>query len=207
MDVLAGRARGDNPIGAILRDTALGFSHCRFSPSGSEERAVDPCAAFSQASTTTDASAAETTAATAGCAAVEETASSGTRAAEFIVWLLKGLANRSIEVNAWGGLVHRVSEGLLLVWPDLFRSFLEGQSAKPVTVRALKRLRKSLFEAGWHLQGKGGIVVHDYIWRREGSVVGQVSGIVVTVADRLIDPLTPVHPALERMIASADAVP
>ena len=33
------------------------------------------------------------------------------------------MAKRSIEVNAWGGLVHRVPEGLLLVWPDLFRSF------------------------------------------------------------------------------------
>ncbi len=50
-------------------------------------------------------------------------------------------------------------------------------------------------------------MVHDYVWRRDGSVVGQVSGVVVTVAERLIDPTPQVHPDLERMIAIADAAP
>lgn len=207
MAVLAGRARVGNPIQGILRVAASGSSPCRLSPGSSEERAVDPCAARSQAPTMTVSSTAETAAATAGGASFEEPAASDTRASEFIGWLRKGLAKRSIEVNAWAGLVHRVPEGLLLVWPDLFRSFLEVQSAEPVTARALKRLRQSLFEAGWHLQGKGGIVVHDYVWRRDGSVVGQVSGVVVTVAERLMDPLPPVRPDLERIIATADAAP
>ena len=207
MDVLAGRARVGNPIEAILRVAASGSSPCRLSPGSSEERAVDPCAARSQAPTKTVSSTAETAAAAVGGASVEEPAVSDTRASEFIAWLRKGLAKRSIEVNAWAGLVHRVPEGLLLVWPGLFRSFLDAPSAQPVTARALKRLRQSLFEAGWHLQGKGGIVVHEYVWRRDGSVVEQVSGVVVTVAERLMAPVPPVHPELERIIATADAAP
>ena len=207
MDVLAGRALVGNPIEAILRDAASGSLPRRLSPGSLGERALDPCAARSQAPPMTVSSTAEAAAATVGGASVEGPAASDTRASEFIAWLRKRLAKRSIEVNAWGGLVHRVPEGLLLVWPDLFRSFLEAQSAQPVTARALKRLRQSLFEAGWHRQGKGGIVVHDYVWRRDGSVVGQVSGVVVTVAERLIDPTPPVHPELERIIATADAAP
>jgi hypothetical protein len=207
MDVLAGRARVGNPIQGILRDATSGSSPCRLSPGSPGERAVDPCAGRSQAPTMTASSTDETAEATVGGASFEEPAASDTRASEFIAWLRKGLAKRSIEVNAWAGLVYRVPEGLLLVWPDLFRSFLEAQSAQPVTARALKRLRQSLFEAGWHLQGKGGVVVHDYVWRRDGSVVEQVSGVVVTVAERLMAPLPPVHPELERIIATADAAP
>jgi hypothetical protein len=96
-----------------------------------------------------------------------------------------------------------VPEGLLLVWPDLFRSYLEAQGSEPATVRALKRLRQSLLDAGWQLQDSGGILVHEYAWRNEGAVIGQMSGVVITMIEGLIDPSQPINPHLVRIDVSA----
>jgi hypothetical protein len=96
-----------------------------------------------------------------------------------------------------------VPEGLLLVWPDLSQSYLEAQRSEPVTVRALKRLRKSLLNAGWHVQDSGGALVYEYTWRNEGVVIGQVSGVVITMIEALIDPSQPINPHLVRIDVSA----
>ncbi len=64
-------------------------------------------------------------------------------------------------INTAGALLHRVPQGLLLVWPDAFRAFLVSQGVGAVSERTLKRLRLSVFDTGLHLCGGGGIVVQD----------------------------------------------
>jgi hypothetical protein len=200
-DVLAGRFRDDNPIEAILRESASGTSPCSLEAIG-EVEPLSEVAAEQPAPAVPALLAPELSAATASGARARKDSPSDDRSSLFVAWLREGLANRSIAINIWGGLVHRVPEGLLLVWPDLFQSYLEAQGSDPSTVRALKRLRQSLLNAGWHLHDSGGILVHEYAWRSEGAVIGQVSGVVVTMIEGLIDPSRPINPHLVRIDVS-----
>jgi hypothetical protein len=200
-DVLAGRPRDDNSIEAILRGAASGTSPCIVSAIEEVKPIID-AAAGPQASAVPVLPAPETSAATASGARARKASPSDHRASQFVAWLREELANRSIAINILGGLVHRVPEGLLLVWPDLFKSYLETQGSEPVTVRALKRLRQSLINAGWHLQDSGGVLVHAYAWRNEGAVIGQLSGVVITMVEGLIDPSLPINPHLVRIDVS-----
>ena len=201
-DVLACRSRADNPIEAILREAASGTSPDTSGAIGDVgpiiKEAAEPSALAVPA-----LSAPKTSAATVSGARARKDSPSDYRASQFVAWLRGGLANRSIAINTWGGYVHRVPEGLLLVWPDLFRSYLEAQGSEPATVRALKRLRQSLLDAGWHLQDSGGVLIHEYAWRNEGAVLGQVSGVVVTMIEGLIDPSLPINSHLVRIDVSA----
>jgi hypothetical protein len=201
-DVLAGRSRAGNPIEAILREAVSVTSPCTFRDIG-ELGPLSEVTAQPPASTVPALCAPKTSAATASGARARKGSPSDDRSFLFLAWLREGLANRSIAINIWGGLVHRVPEGLLLVWPDLFQSYLEAQGSEPSTVRSLKRLRQSLVDAGWHLQNSGGILVHEYAWHNEGAVIGQVSGVVVTMIEGLIDRSLPINPHLLRIDVSA----
>jgi hypothetical protein len=200
--VLVGRSRAGNPIEAILREAVSGNSPCSFRAIG-EVGPIIKVAAEQPVPAVSALSAPKTSAATASGARARKDSPSDDRASQFVAWLRGGLANRSIAVNTWGGYVHRVPEGLLLAWPDLFRSYLEAQGSEPATLRALKRLRQSLLAAGWHLQDSGGVMVHEYAWRNEGVVIGQVSGVVVTMVEGLIDHSQPINPHLVRIDVSA----
>jgi hypothetical protein len=46
-------------------------------------------------------------------------------------------------------------------------------------------------------------MVHEYAWRNEGVVIGQVSGVVVTMVEGLIDHSQPINPHLVRIDVSA----
>jgi hypothetical protein len=201
-DVLAGRSRADNPIEAILHEAAAGTSPCSFRAIG-EVGPIIKVVAEQPVPAVSALSAAETSPATASGARARKGSPSDDRASQFVAWLRGELANRSIAINTWAGLVHRVPEGLLLVWPDLFQSYLEAQGSQPSTVRALKRLRQSLVDAGWHLQDSGGILAHEYAWHNEGAVIGQVSGVVITLVEGLIDHSLPINPYLVRIDVSA----
>jgi hypothetical protein len=201
-DVLTGRFRDDNPIEAILRAAASGTSPGTLWAIGEvgpiiKVVAVQPVPAVSALS------APETSPATASGAPARNASPSDDRASQFVTWLREGLANRSIALNTRGGLVHRVPEGLLLVWPDLFQSHLEAQCSELSTVRELKRLRQSLPAAGWHLEDSGGVLTHEYAWRNEDVVIGQMSGVVITMIEGLIDPALPINPRLARIDVSA----
>jgi len=200
-EVLAGRSRADNPIEAILRELASGTSPDTLRAIG-EVGPIIKVAAEPSASAMLALAAPMTSETTASGALARKASSSDDRATLFVAWLRGGLANRSIAINTRGCYVHRLPEGLLLVWPDLFRSYLEAQGSEPATVRALKRLRQSLVDAGWRLQDSGGILVHEYAWRSEGAVIGQVSGVVVTMIEGLIDPSRPINPHLVRIDVS-----
>jgi len=184
-EVLAGRSCSDNPIEAILVEARFG-SACEAASDGGM-RSHTP---------------------------VDEADRSRVTgrpfpllASDFFSWLCDGTEDGSIVINTAGALLHRVPEGLLLVWPDAFRAFLASQGAGPVSGRALKRLRQSVFDTGLHLCGGGGIVVHDYGWR-DGSGAGDtVSGVVILEAGRLLDRLPPINPWLTRIERTASSVP
>jgi hypothetical protein len=183
--VLAGRDCSVNPIEAILAEAAIGSA--AESPSYGGVRSQAP---------------------------VDEADGSRVNSSpfpfsrsDFFSWLCDGTAVGSIEINKAGALLHRVPDGLLLVWPDAFQAFLASQVAGPVSGRALKRLRQSVFESGWHLCGAGGIVVHDYGWRDGSGACDTVSGVVIVEAGRVLDRLPPINPGLTRIERMANSVP
>jgi hypothetical protein len=114
-------------------------------------------------------------------------------------WLRDGLAEGSIEINSRTALVHHVPEGLLLVSPGIFRSFLEWQGADANSQEALKRLQRSVLKARWHLVGADGASVLGYAWNKNGKATARVHGIVMEQPQRLLDPLPPINLRLARI--------
>jgi hypothetical protein len=183
-EVLAGRACSDNPIEAILAEAAIGSA-----AEGASDRGVRSQTPVDEAD-----------------GSRVNSSPFPFSASDFFSWLCDGTAVGSIEINEAGALLHRVPDGLLLVWPDAFQAFLASQGV-PVSGRALKRLRQSVFETGWHLCGAGGIVVHNYGWRVGSGAGDTVSGIVIVEAGRLLDPLPPLNPGLTRIERTANSAP
>jgi len=129
------------------------------------------------------------------------------QAGEFLGWLRHALASRSIHQNAADSPVHRVPEGLLLVWPGAFRWFLDARGGGSASGDALKKLRQSVLEAGWHLPADDVASLHFYAWREGGTPERSLRGIVISRAERLIDPLPPVSPKLVRIGAPSARQP
>ena len=122
-------------------------------------------------------------------------------------WLRDGLAGGSIEINTRTALVHHVPEGLLLVSPGIFRSFLAWQGADANSQDALKRLQRSVLKAGWHLVGADGASVLGYAWTKNGKATARVHGIVIEQPQRLLDPLPPINPRLVRIALAGGSDP
>jgi hypothetical protein len=121
------------------------------------------------------------------------------QAGEFLGWLRHALASRSIQQDAADSPVHRVAEGLLLVWPGAFRWFLDARGGGSASGDALKKLRQSVLEAVWHLPADDVSGLHFYAWREAGKPERSLRGVVISRAERLIDPLTPVSAKLVRI--------
>jgi hypothetical protein len=204
-DVLAGRDGPGNAIAAILREAVSGRSYCA-APSGSSQRqhlaaAIDPAAASVPVSVQV----------------VSQSGALGTYASqaslsapplpELFGWLRDELAGGSIEINTRTALVHHVTEGLLLVSPGIFRSFLAWQSDDANSQEALKRLQRSVLKAGWHLVGADGASVLGYAWTKNGRATARVHGIVIEQPQRLLDPLPPINPRLVRIALAGGSVP
>lgn len=118
---------------------------------------------------------------------------------ELFGWLRDGLAGGSIEINTRTALVHHVPEGLLLVSPGIFRSFLAWQGADANSQESLKRLQRSVLKAGWHLVRSDGASVLGYAWTKNGKATARVHGIVIEQPQRMLDPLPPINPRLVRI--------
>ena len=121
------------------------------------------------------------------------------QAGEFLGWLRHALASRSIQQDAADSPVHRVPEGLLLVWPGAFRWFLDARGGGSASGNALKKLRQSVLDAGWHLPADDVSGLHLFVWREGGKQERSLRGVVISRAERLIDPLTPVSAKLVRI--------
>jgi hypothetical protein len=126
---------------------------------------------------------------------------------ELFGWLRDELAGGSIEINTRTALVHHVTEGLLLVSPGIFRSFLAWQSDDANSQEALKRLQRSVLKAGWHLVGADGASVLGYAWTKNGKATARVHGIVIEQPRRLLDPLPPINSRLVRIALAGGSVP
>ena len=122
-------------------------------------------------------------------------------------WLRDGLAGGSIEINTRTALVHHVPEGLLLVSPGIFRSFLAWQGADANSQEALKRLQRSVLKARWHLVGADGANVLGYAWTKNGKATARLHGIVIEQPQRMLDPLPPINPRLVRIAVAGGSDP
>ena len=129
-------------------------------------------------------------------------------ARRFMDWLRQGIVGGTLPVNTPDALVHRVTEGLLLAWPRIFREFakeaghvggLMGPNADR-EIRSAKHFQREFLRAGWHLQAECGVNFLFYQWKGEKRTTSRVSGIVIVEPARFIDPLPPVNPALARVV-------
>jgi hypothetical protein len=187
-DALREKADRDNPIAEILRLAAGGTAPVRpvTSPNADcpkgEAGAKQPAGTIAQL-----------------CPRERADDWPAGQAGEFLGWLRHALASRSIQQDATDSPVHRVSDGLLLVWPGAFRWFLDARGGGSASGDALKKLRQSVLEAVWHLPADDVSGLHFYAWREGGRQERSLRGVVISRAERLIDPLTPVSPKLVRI--------
>jgi hypothetical protein len=204
-EVLSDRCGQDNPILAILTEAFYGRSDA----SAPVDRArwhqrrsdIDPKAG----SDTEPEPALSTSGALANHAS--RASLSAAPPPELLCWLRDGLARGSIEINSRTALVHHVPEGLLLVSPSIFRSFLAWQGADAHSQEALKRLQRSFLKAGWHLVGADGASVLGYAWTKNGKATARVHGIVIEQPLRLLDPLPPINSRLVRIAVAGGCDP
>ena len=204
-EVLSDRCGQDNPILAILTEALSGRSDAAAPVDRAQGHQhasdIDPKAV----------SGSEPEPALSASVALATNASRASLSAlalpELFGWLRDGLAAGSIEINTRAALVHHVPEGLLLVSPGIFRSFLAWQGADANSQEALKRLQRSVLKGGWHLVGADGASVLDYAWTKSGKTTARVHGIVIEQPQRLLDPLPSINPRLVRIAVAGGSDP
>jgi Putative conjugal transfer nickase/helicase TraI C-term/Putative helicase len=204
-EVLSDRCGQDNPILAILTealssrsdaaalvDRAQRHQHAsRIDPTAASDSEPPPARSASQALATH----------------ASQASLSAPPLPELFGWLRDELAGGSIEINTRTALIHHVPEGLLLVSPGIFRSFLAWQGADANSQEALKRLQRSVLKAEWHLVGADGASVLGYAWIKNGKTTARVHGIVIEQPQRLLDPLPPINPRLARIAVAGGSDP
>ena len=205
VEVLSDRGGQDNPILAILTealsvradaaasvDRAQGHQHAsHINPKAASDTEPPPARSASEVLATN----------------VSRSTLSAPPLPALFGWLRDGLAAGSIEINTRAALVHHVPEGLLLVSPGIFRSFLAWQGADANSQESLKRLQRSVLKAGWHLVGADGETVLGYAWTKNGKTTARVHGIVIEQPQRLLDPLPPINSRLVRIAVAGSADP
>jgi integrating conjugative element relaxase (TIGR03760 family) len=127
---------------------------------------------------------------------VEPTAS----AREFMSWLQRGLASRELKYNETGALVHFTAEGMALVSPLVFKTFVADQlSIKDSQAEAQAlQVQREVLKAGWHLMGPGKTNILRYQVLGRGNVaVGKLSAVVLIRPERWVIPVPPSNPVLQ----------
>lgn len=202
LSVLSGQPAPGNPIAAILREAGVWPAESSVSFADEKAVATTPLIKTKPTDTNADPGRSEET----SLPPVEEDWPSGEGGA-FYAWVAAQLQAGQLSLNHREALVHRVAEGLLLVSPSLFRRYL-AQSVSalahdPVTDPAtkpandkdrLRRLQREVLKVGWHLRSDGGLNLHAYEWAHGG--LSPVHGLVVTRAQRFIQPLPAINGAL-----------
>ncbi|MCA3141288.1 MAG: DNA-binding domain-containing protein [Rhodocyclaceae bacterium] len=204
-EVLSDRCGRDNPILAILTEALSGLADAAAPVDGAQwhqhRSDIDPKAVPGvEPEPAISASEALAT-------HVSRSTSSAPSLPELFGWLREGLAEGSIAINTRTALVHHVPEGLLLVSPGIFRSFLAWQGADANSQESLKRLQRSVLKAGWHLVGADGASVLGYAWTKNGKATTRVHGIVIEQPQRLLDPLPPINSRLVRIAVAGGSDP
>jgi hypothetical protein len=203
-EVLSNRCGQDNPILAILTEALSGSSDAAAPVDRAQGHQhasrIDPKAA-SDSEPPPERSASQALATHASQASLSDPP-----LPELFGWLRDELTGGSIEINTRTALVHHVPEGLLLVSPGIFRSFLAWQGDDANSQEALKRLQRSVLKAGWHVVGADGASVLGYAWTKNGKATARVHGIVIEQPRRLLDPLPPINPRLVRIALAGGSV-
>ena len=115
-------------------------------------------------------------------------------------WLQQGLAARLIKYNETGAPVHFVAEGMALVSPLIFKLYAREQELQDAEAVGLQ-VQREVIKAGWHRMratpGKGRVNILRYEVLGRGNIpVGKLSAVVLTNADRWVQPLPPANPVL-----------
>jgi integrating conjugative element relaxase (TIGR03760 family) len=121
-------------------------------------------------------------------------------AMEFMIWLQQGLASRDLKYNDTGALVHFVAEGMALVSPLVFKTFVAAQlSIKDSEAEAQAlQVQREVLKAGWHLMGPGKTNILRYQVLGRGNVpVGKLSAVVLIRPERWVMPVPPSNPVLQ----------
>jgi hypothetical protein len=205
VDVLAGCGGANNAIAAILRDAAASVSDRAADVDRAQRRYMAP--EFEPMTLPVMYSVQAVNPPGAGTPPASLASLSTAPVSEFFAWLREGVTAGLVVINTRTALVHHVPEGLLLVSPGIFRSFLASQGADTNSQQALKRLQRSVLKAGWHLVGADGASVLGYAWTRNGEATARVHGIVIEQPQRLLDPLPPINPRLVRIEVAGGSEP
>jgi integrating conjugative element relaxase (TIGR03760 family) len=110
---------------------------------------------------------------------------------EFMQWIAEGISSNHLLTNNKQAFIHGVPQGLLLVSPIAFKSFVRDcQGGDYETVQ------RAVLAQGWHRKGPKGVNFVRYQIALAGVAYGAVTGVLLPEPERWISHAPPVNPAL-----------
>jgi integrating conjugative element relaxase (TIGR03760 family) len=120
---------------------------------------------------------------------------------EFIHWIQEEIAHHLMTYNQSNSMVHFVPEGVALVSPAIFRSYLKSQSNDVndvITEADVKQLQKELTDADLHLRHENSNIVFYEVAKKGGLKLSRLACIVLMDADKYFAPVPPINQVLTR---------
>jgi hypothetical protein len=120
---------------------------------------------------------------------------------EFIHWIQEEIAHHLMTYNQSNSMVHFVPEGVALVSPAIFRSYLKSQSNDVndvITEADVKQLQKEVTDAELHLRHENSNIVFYEVAKKGGLKLSRLACIVLVAADKYFAPVPPINPVLTR---------
>ena len=120
---------------------------------------------------------------------------------EFIHWIQEEIAHHLMTYNQSNSMVHFVPEGVALVSPAIFKSYLKSQSNDVndvITEADVKQLQKELTDADLNLRHENSNIVFYEVAKKGGLKFSRLACIVLLNADRYFAPVPPVNSVLTR---------
>ncbi|WP_280190795.1 MobH family relaxase [Delftia sp. PS-11] len=119
-------------------------------------------------------------------------------AMDFMHWVQQSLTQREMKFNEAGAMVHFVEQGMALVSPLIFKKYAQAAAADTAEAAELAtRVQRELIKCGWHLPGPNKTNIVKYEIHAKGSVVGNLSCVVLVQPSRFVLPVPPSNPALK----------
>ena len=120
-------------------------------------------------------------------------------AINFIVWLQTGLAQRKLNYNETGAMVHFVPEGMALVSPAIFKEYVSACLPDEDPAAMGLQVQRAVIQAGWHLVGPSKINILSYqVIGRSGAAISKLSAVVLLEPQRWVTPVPPHNAVLKR---------
>lgn len=120
---------------------------------------------------------------------------------EFIHWIQEEIAHHLMTYNQSNSMVHFVPEGVALVSPAIFRTYLKSQSNDVndvITDAHVKQLQKELTDAELHLRHENSNIVFYEVAKKGGLKLSRLACIVLLNADKYFAPVPPFNQVLTR---------